>query len=209
VRQPTPAPGRGRPRPPSPRRVRLVGYAAAAWCLAFAAVSAWQLAAGGLLGPPATRQRYAADAAGLAVIAVLVGLLKLAGAAVALAAVLARPGRPRWPHQLLGVAVWGAAGLLGLYSAGNLAITAGTVSGLLRPSAAWTAAGGVSAKAVLYVLFFLVGAALFGVLAAWCQRRHRLGWPVAAAGLAGAPLLLGLILGVAPALLGRWGLLPA
>jgi len=29
------------------------------------------------------------------------------------------------------------------------------------------------------------------------------------AGLAGAPLLLGLLLGVAPAILSRWGLLPA
>jgi hypothetical protein len=56
----------------------------------------------------------------------------------------------------------------------------GTVSGLLAPSAAWTAAGGVTPKAVLYVLFFLAGAAL----------------------------LLALILVAAPAILGRWGLLP-
>ena len=31
---------------------------------------------------------------------------------------------------------------------------------------------------------------------------------MAVAGLAGAPLLLGLILAVVPAILGRWGLLP-
>jgi hypothetical protein len=78
------------------------------------------------------------------------------------------------------VALWGAFGLLGLYSAGNLVITIGTVSGLLAPSAAWTAAGGVTPRAILYVLFFL----------------------------AGAPLLLGLILAAAPAILGRLGLLP-
>jgi hypothetical protein len=42
------------------------------------------------------------------------------------------------------------------------------------------AAGGVTGRAVLYVLFFL----------------------------AGAPLLLGLILAAVPAILGRWGLLP-
>ena len=102
----------------------------------------------------------------------------------------------------------GAFGLLALYSAGNLFITAGTVGGLLAPSAAWTAAGGVTGRAVGYVLFFLAGTALFGVLAVWFHRRHRLGWTVVAAGLAGAPLLLGLLLGVAPALLGRWGLLP-
>jgi hypothetical protein len=58
------------------------------------------------------------------------------------------------------------------------------------------------------VLFFLVGEALFGVLAVWFHRRHRLGWTVALAGLVGAPLLLGLLLAVAPAILGRLGLLP-
>jgi hypothetical protein len=191
--------------PPVP--VRALGYAAAGWCLGFAGVSAWQVAAD-LTGPPGPRQRYGVYASGLAVIGVLVGVLKLAGAAVALAAVLVPPGLSRRRLQLLGVALWGAFGLLALYSAGNLFITAGTTSGLLAPSAAWTAAGGVTAKAILYVLFFLVGAALFGVLAVWFHRRHHLGWRVAVAGLAGAPLLLGLVLAVAPAILGRWGLLP-
>jgi hypothetical protein len=116
------------------------------------------------------------------------------------------PGRPR---QLLGVGLWGAFGLLGLYSAGNLVIPVGTVSGLLAPSAAWTAAGGVTPRAVLYVLFFLAGAAVYGVLAVWFHRRHHLRWTSAVAGLAGAPLLLGLLLAAAPAILGRWGLLPS
>jgi len=102
----------------------------------------------------------------------------------------------------------GAFGLLALYSAGNLFITAGTVGGLLAPSAGWTAAGGVTGRAVGYVLFFLAGTALFGVLAVWFHRRHRLRWTSAVVGLAGAPLLLALLLGAAPALLGRWGLLP-
>jgi hypothetical protein len=108
-----------------------------------------------------------------------------------------------------GCGCWGGAfGVLGLYSAGNLVITVGTVGGLLAPSAAWTAAGGVTPRAVLYVLFFLAGAALFGVLAVWFHRRHRLRWTSAVAGLAGAPLLLGLLLAGAAAVLGRWGLLP-
>ena len=191
-------------RPAPPTTVRALGYTAAAWCLLFAAVSAWQVVAG-----PAADQRLAADASGLAIMSALVGVLKLAGAAVALAAVLAPPGLPRRPLQLLGVALWGAFGLLTLYSAGNLVITVGTVSGLLAPSAAWTAAGGVTPKAVLYVLFFLAGAGLFGVLAVWFHRRHRLRWTSAVAGLAGAPLLLGLLLAAAPAILGRWGLLPS
>jgi hypothetical protein len=177
--------------------VRASAYLAAAWCLGFAGVSAWQVAAG-----PIGR------VSGLAIISALAGVLKLAGAAVALAAVLVRPGPPRRPLRLLGVALWGAFGLLALYSAGNLVITVGTVSGLLAPPAAWTAAGGVTAKAVGYVLFFLAGSALFGVLAVWFHRRHHLRWTSAVAGLAGAPLLLGLLLAAAPAILGRWGLLP-
>ena len=73
--------------------MRIVGYVAAAWCIGFAGVSAWQLAAGPI-GQSATGQRYAAYASGLAIMGVLVGLLKLAGAAVAVAAVLVGPGRP-------------------------------------------------------------------------------------------------------------------
>jgi hypothetical protein len=198
------APGRPRRRTSPPRAVRLVAYAAAGWCLSFAGVSAWQ--ATGLLAPPDPGQR--AGAAGLVLISVLVGVLKLAGAVLALSAVQVWPGRPRRLDRLLGVGLWGAVGLLGLYSAGNLAITAGTVGGLLAPSAAWTAAGGVTPKAIGYVVYFLVGAALFGVLAVWFHRRHRLGWPAVVAGLVGAPLLLWLLLAAAPAILGRWGLLP-
>ena len=182
---------------PVPLPVRALGYVTAAWCLGFAGVSVWLVA--GMAGKPGK--------AGLVILSVVVLVLKLAGAAVALAAVLHGPGWPDRPVRLLGVALWGAFGLLALYSAGNLYITAGTESGLLAPSAAWTAAGGVTPRAVLYVLFFLAGAALFGVLAVWFRRRHQLGWTSAVAGLAGAPLLLGLLLGVAPAILSRWGLL--
>ena len=182
-----------------------MAYAACGWCLAFAGVSAWQVATS-LFGHPDT-QRLAADATGLAIMGALVGVLKLVGAAVALAAVRVRPARPGRRLRLLGVALWGAFGLLALYSAGNLVITVGTVSGLLAPSAAWIAAGGVTAKAIGYVLFFLAGSVLFGVLTVWFHRRHGLRWTSAVAGLAGAPLLLGLLLAVAPAILSRAGLL--
>ena len=183
-----------------PRPVKVAGYLAAAWCLGFAGVNVWEIATG-------PDDRLAAYAPGLAVIGVLVLVLKLVGAAVALAAVT--PGPPRVPVRVLAAALWGAFGLLGLYSAGNVVITAGTVSGLLEPSAAWIAAGGVTPMAVLYVLFFMAGAALFGVVAVWFHRRHRVYWSTAVAGLVSAPLLLTLILVVAPAVLGRLGLLPA
>jgi hypothetical protein len=192
--------------PPS-RAVRGLGYAVAAWCLAFAGVSAW-LVVDMVAHPEAAARRYGADVSGLVIISLLVLVLKLAGAGVALAAVLTGPQLSRRWLRLLGVALWGAFGVLALYSAGNLVITVGTESGLLAPSAAWTAAGGVTGRAVLYVLFFLAGAAMFGVLAVWFHRRHQLRWTAAVAGLAGAPLLLGLVLAVVPAILGRWGLLP-
>jgi hypothetical protein len=88
--------------------VRALGYAAAAWCIGFAGVTAWQLAAGPI-GQPAVGQPHAAYASGLAIMGVLAGVLKLAGAALALAAVLVWPGRPR---QLLGVGLWGPLGCL-------------------------------------------------------------------------------------------------
>jgi hypothetical protein len=97
----------GQPAPAPTPLLRAVGFTATAWCLGFAAVSAWQVVA----GPPAGRW-LAADASGLAILSMLVGVLKLAGAAVALAAVLAPPGLPRRPPQLLGVALWGVFGLL-------------------------------------------------------------------------------------------------
>jgi hypothetical protein len=62
--------------------VRALGYAAAAWCIGFAGVTAWQLAAGPI-GQPAVGQPHAAYASGLAIMGVLAGVLKLAGAAAA------------------------------------------------------------------------------------------------------------------------------
>ena len=150
---------------------------------------------------PGPGQRFAGYASGLAIMSVLVGVLKLAGAAVALAAVLAPPGLPGRPLQLLGVA-------LGCVRAAEPVL--GREPGDRRRDRQWPAAAvGVTVRAVLYALFFLAGAALFGVLAVWFHRRHHLRWTSAVAGLAGAPLLLGLLLAVAPAILGQWGLLPA
>ena len=100
---------RPRPRPLSPVAARAAGYAAAAWCLGFAAASVWQITAGPIRHP-GPHQRYAAYASGLAVISVLVLVIKLAGAAVALAAVLVRPGRSRRSPGVIGVGLWGPSG---------------------------------------------------------------------------------------------------
>ena len=67
-------------------------------------------------------------------------MLKVLGAYVAWASI--RPAPKRRNVWLLAAALWGAAGLLALYSAGNLVITVATESGLVSPSAAWESAGG-------------------------------------------------------------------
>jgi hypothetical protein len=184
-----------------PRSLKVAGYAAAAWCIVFAGVSALQLATGGAL-----EGQFAAYASGLTAMVALVLILKLAGAVFALASIW--PGQGWISPRHLATALWGAFGLLALYSAGNIFITVTTVTGLIGPSAAWTAAGGVTPKAILYVLFCFAGAASFGTVAVSYGRRHRTRWTAAWIGLLGAPLLLGLILAVAPAILRALGLMP-
>lgn len=183
-----------------PTVIRVVAYFAAAWCLGFAAVSAWLLATG-----PASGHALEEHGAGLAAMNVLVLLLKLAGAWLAVASVRRHT---RLPPALLAAALWGAAGTLLLYSVGSLAIAFATTSGLVAPSAAWQEAGGVTARALLYVAFFLVGACMFTVIAASYHRRTRARWRVALVGLLGAPAMLGVVLVVAPWILTLVGLLP-
>lgn len=181
---------------------RLSGIVAAVWSLGFAAVSGWQLISG-----PGKGTAYAAFATGLAVMISLVLVLKLAGAVLAVAAIV--PSRLGLPVRLTAMGLWGAFGLLALYCAGSVVIAVGTASGAVGPSAAWTAAGGITGRSLWYLLFNLVGATAFGLLAYGFHRRHRLRWTVAVVGLVGAPLLLALVLGVGPAILGALGLLPA
>jgi hypothetical protein len=184
------------------RSERLAGVVAAMWSLGFAAVSVWQLVVG-----PGEGTRFSAYAAGLAVMIAVVLVLKLVGALIAVAAVTR--GELGLPARGVALGLWGAAGLLALYAAGSIVIAIGTVGGAVEPSAAWTAAGGVTERSLLYLLFVLVGATAYCVLAIAFHRRHRQPWTVAVAGLVGAPLLLGLLLGVAPAILGMVGLLPS
>ena len=102
---------------------------------------------------------------------------------------------------MLGAALWAATSALTLYSAGNVIITFGTLSGLLEPTAAWTSAGGVTIRSVAYMLFFLAGAAMSAALSVSYHRRHQLHWTAVATGATGAPALLGGLLVVVPALL--------
>jgi hypothetical protein len=174
--------------------IRITGILLAAWCLGFAAVNAWQLATGRL-----TDDQFSGYTTALVVASILVLLLKLLGAGMALASLrTVRQPRVRW---LLGAGLWAATSTLALYSAGNLIITFGTVTGLLAPTAAWESAGGITIRAVAYVLFFLTGAGMFAALTVSYHRRHRLRWTAVAAGATAPPMLLTGLLVVVPALL--------
>ena len=178
--------------------IKIIAVLLAAWCLGFAAVNAWQLATGRL-----TDDDFRGYTTALVVASIVVLLLKLVGAGMALASLrTVHHHRVRW---LLGAALWAATSTLALYSAGNLIITLGTVTGLLEPTAAWEAAGGVTIRAVAYVLFFLAGAAMFAALTVSYHRRHRLHWTPIAAGIVAPPVLLGGLFVAVPALLGMIG----
>jgi hypothetical protein len=62
---------------------------------------------------------------------------------------------------------------------------------------------------VAYVIFFLMAATGWGVLAVSYSERHTLGWRTAALGALGAPIVLGLVLVAMPMLLAALGLMPA
>lgn len=173
--------------------IKATGLVFAAWCLGFAAVNAWQLATGRL-----TDGEFGDYTTVLTVMSVLVLLLKLLGACMALASLrIVHHHRVRW---LLGAALWAATSTLALYSAGNLIITFGTVTGPLEPAAAWESTGGVTIRAAAYVLFFPAGAAMSAALAVSYHRRHRLhGRPSPPAHR--RPALLGGLLVALPALL--------
>jgi len=182
--------------------VRVVGYTVTAWCLGFAAVSGWQLAAGREPDGP-----FAAYTEGIAAMIILVLVLKILGAVMALFAIRSQP--LRMSPSLLAIGLWGAFGLLAIDSAGSIVLAVGNITGLMEPSAAWESAGGVTPRSILYVLFFLVGAILFGVLAGSFHRRYRTPWTAAVIGLLGAPLLLGVVLVIAPRILSYLDLLPS
>jgi hypothetical protein len=144
---------------------------------------------------------YAEYSTGLAVMNWLVVGLKAMGAAVALLSVASRP---RFlPPAFLGVLLWGAFAMLALYGVGSLAQAIGMASGLTG------SADQIDLAGVAYVLFFLLLAAGYGVLAISYSRRFRLRKGVAVLGALGAPVALGVILLAVPMLLAALGVMPA
>jgi hypothetical protein len=184
------------PRPPIPpgRFVVAVGLLVALWCAGFAAISVWfeltdRFGAG----------RYADDATALSVVDWFVAGLKVGGAAVALLGVSRTPRflSPR----IIGTLLWAAFATLAVYVAGSITQAVVMLTGVAGDTEQ------VDASAVGYVLAILLGAAGFGIVAISYARRAGLGARVMLLGVCGAPVVLGSVLVVLPAISRAVGLL--
>jgi len=175
--------------------VTAVGVLMALWCLGFAAVNIVFEVTGHFVGGA-----YGHYASGISVVDWLAAGLKVLGAVVALLSVARRPRLAN--SGLVTVLVWAAFATLGVYVLGSAAEAAGMGLRLIG------GASQIDARSVAYVLFFLVAAVGYGVLAISHCRRHPQRKRLAIVGVLGAPVVFGLLLLGIPALLAAFGLLP-
>jgi hypothetical protein len=138
--------------------------------------------------------------AGLSIVNWFVAAIKVLGAAVAIMSVARRP---RLSPRVVNFLIWGAAGVLGVYSLGSLAQAIGIEVGV----------GGngdrIDSAGTIYVALFLLAAAGFVNLAVSHTRRSRLGFGSAILGSVGGVILLAFILLVLPMLLSAIGVMPS
>lgn len=177
--------------PPS-RAIVVVGIAMAVWCAAFAAINIWFE-----LTDHFETGRYADEADALSVANWFVVVLKLVGVAVALLAVRSRIAAAR----VVGVVLWAAFATVTVYVVGSIAQAVVILAGVVGDpdDLGW--------KSAAYVLAFALAAVGFGVLAVSVSRRASLGRGVIVVGALGAPVVLGTVLVVLPAILRAAGLL--
>lgn len=174
--------------------VLATGWLVATWCVGFAVVNVVLEA-----GDRFRDGQYAAYASGLAVMSWIVFALKIGGAAAALSSVRSRPS---FPVETLSALLWGATALLGLYASGSVVEALGMAIGLTG------SADEITVPGVLYVLFFLLGALGYGVLAVSFARRFGTGRGALLVGLLAAPVTLALLLLVVPLLLVALDVMP-
>ena len=171
--------------------VKVVGALVALWCAVFAFISFWFEVTDRFASGP-----HAADAAALSVVNWYVFALKLVGM---VAAALATTRPPRFlGAPLIGVFLWAAFATVTIYVLGSLTQAVVMMAGDARR---------IDAASVGYVFAFLLATAGFGVLAISYSRRASLGKRELIMGICGAPLVLGSILVVLPALLKAAGVL--
>jgi hypothetical protein len=183
------------PAPPGPFVVG-VGLLVALWCAGFAAISIWfELTDHFGVG------RYADDATALSAVNWLVAVLKAGAAAVALLGV---SRTPRFlAARTVGTLLWAAFATLAVYVVGSIVQAVVMLTGVAGD------AEQVDAAAVGYVLALLLAATGFGILATSYARRAGLGARVLLIGVCGAPVVLGGVLVVLPAIFRAVGLLSA
>ena len=184
-----------RPHPPGPFVVA-VGLLLALWCAGFAAINVWFESTDHFrVG------QYADDATSISVVNWFVAVLKVGGAAVALLGVSRTPRflAPR----IVGTLLWAAFATLAVYVVGSITQAVVMLTGVAGD------AEQVDASAVGYVLAFLLAATGFGILATSYARRAGLGPRELLIGVCGAPVVLGGVLVVLPAILQAVGLLSA
>ncbi|MGA9747843.1 MAG: hypothetical protein WBQ50_10360 [Nocardioides sp.] len=174
------------------RAVAAVGVLVALWCAGFAAISVWFE-----LTDHFGTGRYAEDATAISVVNWFVAVLKLVGVGVALLAIRPRLVAPR----TVGVLLWAAFATLAVYVAGSITQAFVMLAGIAGDG------DQIDAWSVAYVIAFLLAATAFGILAISHARRAALGTRVKVIGACGAPVVLGGVLVVLPAILRAVGLL--
>jgi hypothetical protein len=179
---------------PPTRFVAAVGVIIAVWCAGFAAISIW-FEATDYFGSG----EYAEYASAFSVVNWFVTAIKVVGAGVALLAVARRP----WllAPRVVGTLLWAAFVTTGVYVAGSVSQAVLMLTGTAGN------ADEINFASVSYVLLFMIAAAGFGILAVSYARRAGLGKREMLLGAVGAPVVLGGVLVVLPAILTAMGLL--
>ncbi len=176
------------------RALLSVGVLIALWCAGFAAISVWFE-----LTDYFGTGRNAGDKTAISVVNWFVTVLKLVGLVLAVLAVHPRLIAPR----TVGTLLWAAFATLTVYVAGSITQAFAMLAGIAGD------ADQVDSGSVAYLLAFTLAAAGFGILATSHARRAGLGTRIKVIGACGAPLVLGSVLVILPAILRATGLLSA
>jgi hypothetical protein len=176
------------------RALVAVGVLVALWCAVFAAISVW-FELTNFFGSG----RYADDETAFAVVNWFVSVLKLVGVILAVLAVHPRLVAPR----TVGTLLWAAFATITVYVVGSITQAFVMLAGIAGD------ADEVDARSVTYVLAFVLASAGFGILATSHARRAGLGTRIKVIGACGAPLVLGSVFVILPAILRAVGLVSA